>query len=184
MQILNRVIRIWGAVCVIGGALVSGRAQASPTTDSFSFDNLSSDGSTVTGTFTYDTSSPSVVTDLTLDWGTLVYDTASSVDPPVLPTFDGSELNGPFSMDQIFFPIYEDFLSGTFGPGPNGSVSVVYTYFGEEPFGGDSVSGPITYDLNGTSGGGSSAPLPMGAVGGLLAMVGAVAMGRKRIAMA
>jgi hypothetical protein len=184
MQILNRVIRIWGAVCVIGGALVSGRAQASPITDSFSFDNPAYGAETVTGTFTYDTSNPSVVTDLTMDWGTLDYDTADSVDPPTLPTFDGSELNGAFSMDQDFFPVYEDFLSGTFGPGPNASITDTYTFEGFYPIGGDSVSGPITYDLTGSSGGGggSPAPLPAGALGGALAVLAAAgcALQRKR----
>jgi hypothetical protein len=173
MQMLGWVIRAWGAVCVIGAAMVCGRTQASPITDSFSFDNLSADGETVAGTFTYDTSSPTVVTDLTLDWGGTMYDTAASFDPPVLPTFDGSELNGAFSMDELEFPVFVDFLSGTFGPGPSGSFSDEFTFEGFAPIGGDSVSGPITYDLSGSTGGdgGSSAPLPNGALAGLMGML-------------
>jgi hypothetical protein len=174
MQMLKRFFRTWSSVmCVVGVVMACSQTHASSITDSFSFNNLSSNGDTITGTFTYDTSAPTVVTDLTLDFDSNVYDSATSVDPAVLPTFDGTELNGAFSMDAYEFPIFEDFLSGSFGPGPDGSASVTYTYFGEIPFGGDSVSGPITYDLSGPTGGGggSSAPLPCGALGGLMGML-------------
>ena len=55
MQMLNRIIRASGALAIIVAAMLCGRAQGSIITDSFSFNNLSTFGETVTGTFSYNT---------------------------------------------------------------------------------------------------------------------------------
>src|SRR5579862_9054829 len=87
------------AAILIAAAMFSVRAQASLVTDSYKFANTASDGSAVTGTFTYDTSNPSVVTDLTMNIAGDSFDSSTSFYPPTLPTFDGSELVGSFDMN-------------------------------------------------------------------------------------
>src|SRR5579884_3834853 len=94
--------------------------HASVVTDSYQFANSDSLGNTVTGTFTYNTSAPSVLTDLTMTVDGNTFDSATSFDPPVLPTFDGSELVGNFDLDYISAPVLVD-DSGTFGPGASGN---------------------------------------------------------------
>ena len=185
MQVLKRIIRACGALAIIAAAMMCGRVDASPITDSFSFDNTASDGSTVTGTFTYDTSDPSVVTDLTFTIEGTVFDSSTSLSPPTLTTFDGSELIGSFDLSGDAPPFFLVDVYGSFGPGPTGNLEADAYAFGEIPAGSVTVSGPITYGLNGSGGGGSSAPLPSGALGGLmgiLAMGGISVMVRRRAA--
>jgi hypothetical protein len=148
-------------------------AHASLITDSFQFQNPSNAGVPVEGTFTYDSDNPSTLVDLTLFMGD-VLDATPGGYGDILPTFDGSELVGSFS---ITGPFLLTEISATFGPGATGDiVQTDYQNFGNPYFryllGSSEVSGQITYQLSGASTtGGSSVPLPQGFTGGTLALV-------------
>jgi MYXO-CTERM domain-containing protein len=74
-------------------------------------------------------------------------------------------------------------LNGSFSSPATGDACSAAFFLGEEFVGGDSVSGPITYDL---SGGGSAVPLPTGASSGLVALLGLgglLALRRRRMAI-
>jgi hypothetical protein len=165
----NRMVRASGAVCLIGAAMVGARAHAALITDSFQFDNPASDGSSVGGTFTFDTSNPTVLTDLTITARGQSNDTAVNWGLYSMPTFDGTELEGELNVN--FEPAAPgDNFQVFFGPGAVGNGTNLYQL---TPTASVTFSGPITYTLNSPppSSGGSSAPLPAGALSGFAAML-------------